>query len=80
MGVKSSDTGELPRVFGAWDLSLWCCCLGLFNLGCGLSWLMMTGPQVAVLLSVSSEEKMDADGGIQAKSHCAAVLLPLVRG
>lgn len=58
VGVKSSDTGELPRVFGAWDLWPRRFCLGLFNLSCGLSWLMMTaGPQVAVLLSVSSEVK-----------------------
>lgn len=38
--------GIVPRVFGRpWDLVLmWCCCSGLFNFDCGLSWLMTAAP------------------------------------
>lgn len=83
--VRSSETGVLPRVFGAWDLWLtWCFCLGLFKLSCGLSWLMMTGPQVAVLLFdmmaclfrpkdlfTRCRPGIQADSSTQAKLHCA---------
>lgn len=44
-------TGSPPACFGGLGLVLMLCyCFGLFNFGCGLSWLMTTGPQVAVPL------------------------------
>lgn len=38
--------GIVSRVFaGAWDLlSMSCCCAGLFNFDCGLSWLVTAAP------------------------------------